>query len=66
MKLKKLMDLILKNRIFGKVAGYAYSIELQQRGDFDESFFQLSMNHGIIGLHLLLRYASCSPSHYSG
>jgi hypothetical protein len=34
MKLKKLMDLLVKKHVFGKVAGYAYSIELQQRGWF--------------------------------
>ena len=32
-KFNKLMNLILKKHIFGKVAGHAYSIELQQRGE---------------------------------
>ena len=32
MKFKKLMEVIKKKKLFGKVEGYAYSIELQQRG----------------------------------
>jgi hypothetical protein len=32
LKLKKLLHLLVKKAIFGKVAGFAYSIELQQRG----------------------------------
>jgi hypothetical protein len=31
-KLKELMHLLTKKHILGKVIGYAYSIELQQRG----------------------------------